>query len=114
MYSLFTPLSHLLVTSSVLTQDGTKAIDPYGQDDVTFEGKYTNSYCGGSRSEALSIAAGFTLVNRDLNREKCLSMLLESTLTAECESIQGKYNLFELVQERRRLVCFMLGWRLVP
>jgi hypothetical protein len=32
-------------------QDGSKAKNSFGEDDVLFQGKYFNSYCGGSRSE---------------------------------------------------------------
>lgn len=87
-----------------MESDGNKAKDQFGDLDVTFEGKYYNSYCGGSRSEKLALADDFTLVNRDLDREKCMSMLLESTLKSDCESIGGQFNLDVFVRRRRNLL----------
>lgn len=69
-----------------------------------YTGKYTNSYCGGSRTEAIALSGDFTIVNRDIDRQKCMEMLLESQLSADCESIKGKYNLAELVKKRRALL----------
>jgi hypothetical protein len=46
----------------------------------------------------------FTLVNADVNRDKCMRLLLDSALRADCESIQGKYNVYELLQRRRAVV----------
>jgi len=84
--------------------NGIKAKNQFGTFDVTFPGKYYNKYCGGSNSEKLALADDFTLVNRDLNREKCMSMLRESTLKSDCESIQGQYNLDVYLRKRRTLL----------
>ena len=46
----------------------------------------------------------FTLVNADVDRDKCMRLLLDSALRADCESIQGKYNVYELIQRRRAVV----------
>ena len=72
--------------------------------DVVFDGKYINSYCGGSRAEALALSDDFTIVNQGADREKCMALLLESRLVQDCESIRGRYNVHEMVKARRSLL----------
>lgn len=49
----------------------------------------------------------FTLVNRGIDRDTCMRLMLESELRKDCESIKGKYNLYELVSQRRNLVTLV-------
>jgi hypothetical protein len=66
-------LSDTVLVQMFWWQSGKKKKNAFGEDTVVFEGKYISNYCGNSRAEALALSDDFTIVNRNIDRDECMS-----------------------------------------